>query len=97
MNHDKKSSNNNYCQQELFTVELDWLINMYEKETNNGEIECPNSKCQAKLGRYSLIGEKCTCGKWVNPAFHFHHSKIDECPVGINDQIERVLIKRNDS
>ena len=73
------------CKQELFTSQPEWLTDIYDKETNNGEIECPNPKCQAKLGRYSLVGEKCTCAKWVNPAFHFHRSKIDECPTGKNE------------
>jgi len=89
-----ESNHSDLCQQELFTIQPDWLIDLYEKETNNGEIECPNSKCQAKLGRYSLVGEKCTCAKWVNPAFHFHRSKVDEYPVGKNAQIEQLLLKR---
>jgi len=77
-----ESKNENNCQQELFTGQLDWLTDIFGKDTNNGEIECPNTKCQTKLGRYSLVGEKCTCAKWVNPAFHFHRSKIDECRMG---------------
>jgi dual specificity phosphatase 12 len=89
-----ESNDQRYCQQELFTMQPNWLTDIYDKETNNGEIECPNSKCQGKLGRYSLVGEKCTCAKWVNPAFHFHRSKIDECPVGKNEQIEKLLLKR---
>ncbi|CAF0731919.1 unnamed protein product [Adineta ricciae] len=89
-----ESSGNNYCLQELFTLEPQWLTGIYDRDTNNGEIECPNSKCKAKVGRYSLVGEKCTCAKWVNPAFHFHRSKIDECPVGKNDQIEKLLLKK---
>ena len=89
-----ESNDKNYCQQELFTIELDWLINIYDKDTNDGEIECPNPKCRAKLGRYSLVGEKCTCAKWVNPAFHFHRNKIDECPIGIKDQIEQLLLTK---
>ncbi|UJR26699.1 hypothetical protein I4U23_008015 [Adineta vaga] len=89
-----ESNGTDYCQQELFTIEPEWLSGIYDKDTNNGEMECPNSKCQAKVGRYSLVGEKCTCAKWVNPAFHFHRSKIDECRVGKNDEIEKLLLKR---
>ncbi|CAF0845718.1 unnamed protein product [Rotaria sordida] len=89
-----ESNDKHYCQQELFTIQPTWLIDIYDKETNDGDIVCPNTKCQAKLGRYSLVGEKCTCAKWVNPAFHFHRSKIDECPVGKNDEIEKLLLKR---
>ena len=89
-----ESNDTSYCQQELFTTQPDWLTDIYGKDTNNGEIECPNTKCQGKLGRYSLVGEKCTCAKWVNPAFHFHRSKIDECSTGKNEQIEKLLLKR---
>jgi dual specificity phosphatase 12 len=89
-----ESNDENYCRQELFTTQPDWLAEIYGKETNNGEIECPNSKCQAKLGRYSLVGEKCTCAKWVNPAFHFHRSKIDECSIKKNEDIEKLLLQR---
>jgi dual specificity phosphatase 12 len=89
-----ESNDKVYCRQELFTIQPNWLTDIYDKDTNNGEIECPNSKCQSKLGRYSLVGEKCTCAKWVNPAFHFHRSKVDECPVKKNEEIERLLLKR---
>jgi dual specificity phosphatase 12 len=89
-----ESNETDSCVQELFTTQPDWLTNIFDKDTNNGEIECPNGKCQSKLGRYSLVGEKCTCAKWVNPAFHFHRSKIDECPIGKNEQIENLLLQR---
>ena len=89
-----ESKDQDYCRQELFTMQPDWLMDIYDKDINDGDIECPNSKCRAKLGRYSLVGEKCTCAKWVNPAFHFHRSKIDECPRGKNEQIEQLLLKR---
>lgn len=82
------------CRQELFTSQPEWLTDIFGKDTNNGEIECPNSKCQNKLGRYSLVGEKCTCAKWVNPAFHFHRSKVDECSKEKNPEIERLLLQR---
>ncbi|CAF1024306.1 unnamed protein product [Adineta steineri] len=86
---------NGYCEQEIFTTQPTWLPDVYDKDTQNGEIECPNSKCQAKLGRYSLVGEKCTCAKWINPAFHFHRSKVDECPIAKNDTIEKLLLQRS--
>ena len=82
------------CDQELFTNQPDWLDNIFDRDTNNGEIECPNSKCRSKVGRYSLIGEKCTCAKWVNPAFHFHWSKVDACRQEKNSEIERILHQR---
>lgn len=89
-----ESAEQGHCQQELFTNEPSWLTGIYGRDTNDGEMECPNPKCHAKVGRYCLVGEKCTCAKWVNPAFHFHRSKIDECPVGKSDQIEQLLMKK---
>ena len=89
-----ESTNKDFCQQELFTVQPDWFPDVSEKDTNDGEIECPNSKCRGKIGRYSTVGEKCTCAKWVTPAFHFHRSKVDECPSGKNDQIQKLLLRR---
>jgi dual specificity phosphatase 12 len=89
-----ETKNENFCQQELFTNQPAWLGDLFEKETNDGDIECPNSRCQMKLGRYSLIGEKCTCAKWVNPAFHFHRSKIDQCSMTSNPTIEKLLVER---
>lgn len=86
-----ESKDKDYCQQELFTTQPDWLTDIYDKDINDGDIECPNRKCHAKVGRYSLVGEKCTCAKWVNPAFHFHRSKIDECPIAQNEEIEKLL------
>ncbi|CAF3180818.1 unnamed protein product [Rotaria socialis] len=89
-----ESQDKDYCRQELFTIQPEWLTDVYDKDINDGDLVCPNSKCQSKLGRYSLVGEKCTCAKWVNPAFHFHRSKIDECPIAKNSQIEELLLKR---
>ena len=89
-----ESADKAFCQQELFTVQPDWFPDVSEKDTNDGEIECPNSKCRGKIGRYSTVGEKCTCAKWVTPAFHFHRSKVDECPSSKNDQIQQFLLRR---
>ena len=81
------------CQQEWFTDQPIWLTDIFNKEINDGDILCPNLKCRAKLGRYSLIGEKCSCAKWVNPAFHFHRTKIDECPV--NSNVDLLLLRKD--
>jgi len=90
LNSDKISE----CKQELFTYYLEWLLNVFDNaEKNDGDIECPNEKCRTKLGRYSLVGEKCTCAKWVCPAFHFHRSKIDEHQKTNND-LEKLLLQQ---
>lgn len=82
------------CDQELFTDQPSWLMDIYNKPINDGDILCPNSKCRAKVGRYSLIGEKCSCAVWVNPAFHFHRTKVDlYTPL---NNLDAILTKRID-
>lgn len=84
----------NICDQEFFTHQPDWLTDIFDRDVNDGDIDCPNRKCRAKVGRYSLIGEKCTCARWVNPAFHFHRTKIDACRQEKNAEIEKILHQR---
>uniref|UniRef100_A0A8C5VR48 protein-tyrosine-phosphatase n=1 Tax=Microcebus murinus TaxID=30608 RepID=A0A8C5VR48_MICMU len=42
----------------------------------DGQLLCP--KCSAKLGSFNWHGEKCSCGRWITPAFQIHKSKVDE-------------------
>ncbi|CAF0933544.1 unnamed protein product [Didymodactylos carnosus] len=86
---DAAKTDTNVCQQELFTSYLDWLLDVFS--ANDGDIEC--LKCKTKVGRYSLVGEKCTCAKWVSPAFHFHRGKIDQHQARNND-LEKLLLQR---
>ncbi|XP_047134029.1 dual specificity protein phosphatase 12 [Hydra vulgaris] len=52
----------------------DWLKS--EMGSNvKGKIAC--WRCSTKLGAYSWSGNKCSCGKWVTPAFQIHKSKVD--------------------
>jgi dual specificity phosphatase 12 len=44
----------------------------------NGRLECPNSKCKAQIGRYAWQGMRCSCGKWICPAFSLHKGRVDE-------------------
>jgi dual specificity phosphatase 12 len=43
--------------------------------TDDGKLQCPH--CRSKIGRYSWSGHKCTCGKWMAPAFSIHKIKVD--------------------
>jgi dual specificity phosphatase 12 len=88
-----ESTDEDYCYQQLFTNQPYWLTEIYDTVIPDGDIGCPNPKCHAKLGRYNLSGEKCSCARWINPAFHFHRSKLDECSRATQSNIQRYLLK----
>ncbi|NWH79929.1 DUS12 phosphatase, partial [Piaya cayana] len=58
-----------------FTEPVQWmepaLLGVLE-----GQLLCP--KCASKLGSFSWRGERCSCGRWVTPAFQIHKSRVDE-------------------
>ncbi|KAL3522461.1 hypothetical protein ACH5RR_015295 [Cinchona calisaya] len=35
--------------------------------------------CKARLGSFNWAGMQCNCGRWINPAFQLHKSRLDEC------------------
>ena len=45
------------------------------KDAEEGKLLCP--KCQGKVGTWSWIGSKCSCGEWIVPAYQIPKSKID--------------------
>ncbi|KAK7945460.1 hypothetical protein WMY93_001188 [Mugilogobius chulae] len=42
----------------------------------DGQLLCP--KCNSKLGSFNWVGDQCSCGRWVNPAFQLHRNRVDE-------------------
>ncbi|XP_069825060.1 dual specificity protein phosphatase 12 [Dendropsophus ebraccatus] len=49
----------------------------------DGQLLCP--KCNAKLGSFNWYGDRCSCGRWVTPAFQVHKNRVDEVkPVPIH-------------
>ena len=66
------------CHQQLFTSYLEWVMNQIDtpKNTHNNDIQCP--KCRTPVGNYNLNGVKCSCGRWVTPAFLFQVDKIEK-------------------
>ena len=51
---------------------------MIEIPENDLKLNCPNEKCKSKLGEVTLSGRKCSCGKWISPAFQVNKSTVDE-------------------
>ncbi|CDS37796.1 dual specificity protein phosphatase 12 [Echinococcus multilocularis] len=72
---EKKNSEEIPCREgELFTEYLEWMNNLTCEI--QGKLYC--TRCLAKLGSYNWCGERCTCGKWITPAFHFARKHLDE-------------------
>lgn len=53
---------------------LDW---MGDTSANEGRFQCPNTKCNTKLGTWHWAGAQCSCGTWVSPAIQVPFSKVD--------------------
>ncbi len=55
-----------------------WMQLEVERKQIEGRFLCPTVTCGAKIGGYSWRGSRCSCGKWVIPAFHLNSSRVDE-------------------
>ncbi|CAK7272918.1 tyrosine protein phosphatase yvh1 [Sporothrix epigloea] len=60
-----------------FVEPLSWMRPVLEQGELEGRLVCPNTRCNAQVGRYSWQGFKCTCRAWVCPAFSLQHSRVD--------------------
>lgn len=69
------------CSHHFLSEPLDWMMAELDKSELEGKFNCPNDKCGAKIGAYSWRGSRCSCGKWVIPAFHLQSNKVDEVKV----------------
>lgn len=70
--HTLDNKGSNRCNSFFLTDPPSWLTIGAEE---SGKINC--SKCQTRLGSWSWIGCKCSCGKWIVPAFQLTKSKLD--------------------
>ncbi|RFU25423.1 hypothetical protein B7463_g10904, partial [Scytalidium lignicola] len=61
-----------------FLQPLSWMRTELEQGLLNGRLECPNAKCGAQIGRYAWQGMRCSCGKWICPAFSLQKGRVDE-------------------
>ncbi|CAK7214744.1 tyrosine protein phosphatase yvh1 [Sporothrix curviconia] len=64
-----------------FVEPLSWMRPVLEQGELEGRLVCPNTRCNAQIGRYSWQGFKCTCRAWVCPAFSLQHSRVDRIVV----------------
>lgn len=58
----------------LFTEELAWMEDSI-RGVMEGVLSCP--RCAAKLGTFSWVGIRCSCGRWQVPGLALLRSKID--------------------
>ncbi|KAH7104072.1 protein-tyrosine phosphatase-like protein [Auriculariales sp. MPI-PUGE-AT-0066] len=60
--------------------QIPWL--QAQAEAVEGEVEgkvsCPNTECRAKIGNWSWVGVRCSCGGWVVPGFCLARAKVDQ-------------------
>ena len=52
------------------------VVKDHEQE---GKLNCP--KCDTRVGQWSWIGSKCSCGEWITPAYQYTKSKLDESKI----------------
>ncbi|ERS99192.1 dual specificity phosphatase 12 [Sporothrix schenckii 1099-18] len=64
-----------------FVEPLSWMRPTLEEGALEGRLVCPNTRCNAVVGRYSWQGFKCTCRAWVCPAFSLQPSRVDRIVV----------------
>ncbi|KAI0479148.1 dual specificity protein phosphatase 12 [Xylariaceae sp. FL0804] len=62
----------------VFTDTLSWMRPALEGGALDGRLGCPNARCGASVGRFAWQGLRCTCGRWVTPAFSLNRSRVDE-------------------
>lgn len=61
-----------------FVEPMKWMEPFLSGGQLAGKINCPNTKCGAKLGNYDWAGVCCGCKEWVTPGFCINRSKVDE-------------------
>lgn len=62
----------------IFVEPLKWMQSV-EEGCVGDKLLCLG--CKALLGSFNWAGMQCNCGTWINPAFHLHKSRIDECHI----------------
>ncbi|XP_059200865.1 dual specificity protein phosphatase 12 [Centropristis striata] len=70
----EKTNNDVQCTS-YFTEPVQWMEPSL-LGVMSGQLLCP--KCSSKLGSFSWIGDQCSCGRWVTPAFQLHRNRVDE-------------------
>ena len=72
INKRRGSINPSKCTSVFLTDQPEWL---QLNDDGQGKINCP--KCEARIGQWSWVGSKCSCGEWISPNFQFIISKFD--------------------
>ena len=70
-------SSSNQCGH-VYVQPLSWMRESLQHGTLEGRLTCPNERCKANIGKFAWQGQKCTCGKWITPAFSLIRGKVDE-------------------
>jgi len=46
-----------------------------DSEPMEGKLYC--FKCSARVGSFTWVGVRCSCGSWVSPAFQLHYKSVE--------------------
>ncbi|RMZ81439.1 hypothetical protein DV738_g2157, partial [Chaetothyriales sp. CBS 135597] len=62
----------------IFLPPLSWMRETLSEGQLEGRLTCPNVKCRQNVGKFAWQGLKCSCGKWITPAFALARGRVDE-------------------
>ena len=65
----------------IYIQPLSWMRNSLQTGALEGRLSCPNDRCKTNVGKFAWQGQKCSCGKWITPAFSLTRGKVDEVVV----------------
>lgn len=87
----------NVCSHYYLKDPLKWMnLNFGDEGEMEGRLDCPN--CNCKVGGYSWKGSRCSCGKWIIPAFDLSTSKVDfktsKSIINITPELQTEIIKK---
>jgi len=69
---DERSCTSHFLSEEANIPLIKQIFNV-----NSGKLTCPNLKCKSRLGEFNWAGSKCSCGKFVSPAFQISRAKVE--------------------
>ncbi|RMD43097.1 hypothetical protein DV735_g2002, partial [Chaetothyriales sp. CBS 134920] len=72
----------------IFLPALSWMRESLSEGQLEGRLACPNKKCRQNVGKFAWQGLKCSCGKWITPAFALARGRVDEAK-GLGDGAQR--------
>ncbi|RMZ92302.1 hypothetical protein DV736_g483, partial [Chaetothyriales sp. CBS 134916] len=70
----------------IFLHPLSWMRETLSEGQLEGRLTCPNKKCRQNVGKFAWQGLRCSCGKWMTPAFALARGRVDEAKILANGE-----------